>query len=295
MATPPETTTQSRSYIRNLSISIGLCIIAFLIGLWAAYYWVTPPAVGIIHLNSDIYSWSAEFVSLQIEEARENPQIKAVVFQIDSPGGVVTPTQELYLELLELRRMMPVVSSIDGLAASGGYYLAMGTDPIFAKPSSTIGNVGVWGYAPIEYGVNDVILASGPFKLTASNRSEFLLEIESIKQEFLFTVLNSRGDRLVISLEDLSQGLTYLGRQALELGLIDELGGQTEAIERAAELAHIGNYEVIDLETVVIERLLEEEVSLQDSWIGAADELTGNRILPPGIYLLYDVRFGGAP
>ena len=295
MATPSENTTQSKSYLRNLLLSIGLCILALAFGWWAAYHLVTPPAVGVIRLNSDIWSWSAELVALQIEEARQNPRIKAVVFQIDSPGGVVTPTQELYLELLELRRIMPVVSSIDSLAASGGYYLAMGTDPIFAKPSSTIGNVGVWGYAPLEYGVNDVILASGPFKLTASNRSEFLREIESIKQEFLFTVLSSRNDRLVISLEDLSQGLTYLGRQAQELGLIDELGGKSEAIERAAELAHITHYDVIDLETVVIERLLGEEVSLQDVWIGAADEMTGNRIIPPGIYLLYDIRFGGAP
>jgi ClpP class serine protease len=89
--------------------------------------------------------------------------------------------------------------------------------------------------------------------------------------------------------------LTYLGRQALDLGLIDELGGRSEAIEMAAEMAHISNYEVIDLEEVVLDELYGNETSLIEDWIGAADEMTGNRILPPGIYLLYDSRFGGAP
>jgi protease-4 len=254
---------------------------------------IPRPAVGIIHLNTEIYGFSAEFINQQIAEARANPQIKAVVLQIDSPGGEVTATQTLFFELLKLRHQMPVVGSIDSIAASGAFYAAMATDPVFAKPSSTVGNVGVWGYFPSEMGVNDVVLASGPFKLTASNTEEFLRGIESIKQEFLATVISQRGSRLKISDIDLSQGLAYTGRESMDLGLIDTLGSQTEAIENAAKQAGISHYQVIDLETLVTQKYYNElNPLLSNDWIAKADPKTGQRELPPGAYLLYDARLG---
>jgi protease IV len=169
----------------------------------------------------------------------------------------------------------------------------MATDPVFAKPSSTVGNVGVWGYFPSELGVNDVVLASGPFKLTASNTEEFLRGIESIKQEFIATVISQRGARLKITDIDLSQGLAYSGRDSLNLGLIDALGSQTEAIEKAAKLAGISNYQVVDLEVAVINKYYSElNPLLSNQWIAKGDPLTGQRDLPPGAYLLYDARLG---
>lgn len=274
-----------------------LAVAPLLIGWLLAILLVPQPAVGLIRLNFDIWSDSAEFVMLQIDGARADPRIRAVVLQLDSPGGEVAATQSLYLELEGLRREMPVVTSIGSIAASGGYYVAMATDPIYGKPSSTVGSVGVWGFIPPDLGVNEAILASGPFKLTASNRDEFLREIEGIRQEFLATVFNARGDRLNVSAVDLSQGLAYPGRGALRLGLIDHLGSQSDAITTAAELAGIANYEIIDLGARVIEQYYRDEdsESLPEAWIGEADPLTGRRTLPPGIYLLYDVRLGGAP
>ncbi|MDH3944897.1 MAG: S49 family peptidase, partial [Anaerolineae bacterium] len=115
-----------------------------LVGIWLAGLAIPQPAVGVINLDTGISSYTAEFLALQIEEARKDPAIKAVVIEINTPGGSVVPTQDLYFELLDLREDMPVVSAIDNLAASGGYYLAMATDPIYAKPSSTVGNIGVW-------------------------------------------------------------------------------------------------------------------------------------------------------
>ncbi len=262
-------------------------------GFFASRRVIPTPAVGVIHLNTEIYGVSAEFINQQITEARANPRIKAVVVQIDSPGGEVTATQTIFLELLKLRREMPVVSSIDSTAASGAFYVAMATDPIYAKPSSTVGNVGVWGYFPSEIGVNDVILASGPFKLTASNTAEFLRGIDSIKQEFLATVVGQRGARLKISQENLAQGLAYSGRESLSLGLIDTLGSQTEAIEYAAKKAGVSHYQVVDLESVVVNKYYSQVSPLQSSpWIARADPLTGHRDLPPGAYLLYDARLG---
>jgi protease-4 len=181
------------------------------------------------------------------------------------------------------------------MAASGAYYAAMGTDPIYAKPSSSVGNVGVWAVIPEDLAVNDVVLASGPFKLTGSNRDEFLREIDGIKQEFLATVFSQRGDRLTLSPAELSQGLLYPGREAVELGIIDHIGSQTEAIAAAAEQAGIEQYDVVDLEDRVMDDWLDDNFFLGESWPAAADPMTGERSLPYGVYLLYDARLRGAP
>jgi len=289
----PTTKGKKISWLRIL-INLLLCVALPLAGGFFLSRQVIPvPAVGIIRLNVEIYGFSAEYLNQQISEARADPRIKAVVVQIDSPGGEVTATQTIFLELQKLRREMPVVGSIDSIAASGAFYAAMATDPVYAKPSSTVGNVGVWGYFPSEIGVNDVVLASGPFKLTASNTAEFLRGIESIKQEFIATVISQRGSRLKITDVDLAQGLAYSGRDSLALGLVDVLGSQTEAIEKAAMLAGIANYEVVDLEVLVINRYYSElNPLISNPWIAKADTLTGQRDLPPGAYLLYDARLG---
>jgi protease-4 len=287
--------TSSGSGFRTLGSALLWGVAPLLIGLWLAPLLVPEPAVGIIRLNGDIYVESADFVLAQIEEARADPAIRAVVVQLDSPGGEVAATQQLYLELQNLRREIPVVGSIDSMAASGAFYTAMAMDPIYAKPSSTVGNVGVWGYIPPDLGVNDVILSSGPFKLTASNRDEFLRSIESIKQEFLETVFSQRGERLNISRVELSEGLAYSGRDAMRLGLIDQLGTETEATDTAATQAGLAHYQVVDLSARVAAALAEERAGELEPWVAAADPLTGRRVLPPGAYLLYDQQLGGAP
>jgi len=279
-----------------LAFGLLFWVIVPLVGGWLlSGYLIPQPAVGIVRLYVEIYSFSTEYVLQQLQEARHDPRIKAVVIQLDSPGGEVTATQTLYYELQKLRRVMPVVASIDSVAASGAYYMAMACDPVYAKPSSTVGNVGVWGYFPSAFGVNDVILASGPFKLSASNEDEFLREIEGIKQEFIATVATQRGERLNISEEALSQGLAYPGRQALSLGMIDYLGGQSDAIDEAARMAGIANFQVVDLEKRVIDKLYAGQNPFYyygQAWEGQTDAETGQRKLPPGIYLLYDVRLG---
>ncbi|MEA3338930.1 MAG: S49 family peptidase [Chloroflexota bacterium] len=251
--------------------------------------------MGIIRVNTEIWAGSTEFVRAQIEEARQDRNIKAVIVQFNSPGGEVVASQTLYLELQNLRREMPVVGSIDSMAASGAYYAAMGVDPIYAKPSSSIGNVGVWAFVPSDLGVNDVILTSGPFKLTGSNRDEFIRKLDGIKQEFLATVFSQRNDNLILSPAELSQGLLYPGRKAVHLGLIDHIGTQTEAIAAAAKQAGIAHYEVVDLEARIIEDWFGEDFLWGEPWSGAADPVTGERSLPYGIYLLYDARLRGTP
>lgn len=285
----------SPSGFRRLGSVLLWGVAPLLVGLWLAQTMVPQPAVGVVRLYGDIYVESADWVLAQIEAARNDPDIAAVVVQLDSPGGEVAASEQLYMELQTLRLEMPVVGSIDSMAASGAFYMAMGTDPIYAKPSSTVGNVGVWGYVPADLGVNDVILASGPFKLTASNRDEFLRSIEAIKQEFLEAVFSQRGERISITRVELSQGLAYTGRQAMGLGLIDQLGTETDAVRTAASQAGIAHYRVVDLPAQLAAELTEDTYGEIKPWVGAADPLTGRRILPPGAYLLYDLQLGGAP
>ncbi|MBN1888491.1 MAG: S49 family peptidase [Thermoflexales bacterium] len=279
-----------------------LCVVVVAASWSLAVRLIPNPAVGIIRVNTDIwatgndyYFGSVELVMAEIEAARHDPRIKAVVVTLNSPGGEVVASQTLYLELQALRREMPVVGCIETMAASGGYYAALGTAPLYARPSSSVGNVGVWGYVPSELAVNDVILASGPFKLTGSNRDEFLREIEGIKREFLATVSSQRGQRLALSPVELSQGLLYPGREALRLGLVDALGSQSDAIAEAARQAGIAHYTVIDLEGRVVDKYLKSDSIFIKPWVGAADPQTGQRSLPPGIYVLYDTRLRGVP
>ncbi len=273
---------------------ILILIVVLMLGWWLSRKVVPRPAVGIIKLEGDIYSFTADYLIAQVEKVREMPQVKAVVFVIDSPGGGVVSTQKIFLAVQSLRAEMPVVGVIGSWAASGGYYSAMAADPIYAMPSSTVGNVGVWGYFPYEYAVNDLVLASGPFKLSATNPEEFSREIEGIKREFLETVTSQRGDRLTMADDEITQGLAYAGREAVMLGLIDAIGTQADAIAEAAAQAKIINYEVIDIEAIIYEEIYGDLYYYQaDPWVGAADPVTRERNLPPGIYLLYDVRLGG--
>lgn len=282
--------------MRGIGNIFLVIVLPLLLGWIISIYAMPKPAVGVIRLNGDIWAGSAELLKVQIEEARKDPNIRAIVVQIASGGGEVVASQTMYFELQNLRKEMPVVGSIDVVAASGAYYAAMAVDPIFAKPSSIIGNVGVWSFAPPDLAINDVILASGPFKLTASSRDDFVHEIDLIKQEFLETVYSQRADRLNLTRAELSQGLAYKGRQAQLLGMIDELGSQTDAIEYAAAAAGLRTYDVVDLQVRAIETILERGFFISDfeEWDGAADPVTGKRKLDPGIYLLYDVRLRGA-
>jgi len=275
--------------------AITLPFIAWLLFSWLPRALIPRPAVGIIHIDDDIWSGSNTLFLAEIDAARHDPRIKAVVVQFDSPGGEVVASQALYMELLNLRRQMPVVGSIDEMAASGAYYAALATDPIYAKPSSAVGNVGAWARVPEDLAVNDVIIATGPFKLTGSNREEFLRELEGVKREFLATVLTQRGDRLTLTPAELSQGLLYLGREAVRLGLIDRIGTQTDAIAEAAAQAGIAHYEVIDLEERVFQQFFGILTPWEQPWVGAADPVTGDRSLPYGIYLLYDPWLRGVP
>ncbi len=234
------------------------------------YWWLLPalvigillsllipkPVIGVIRLNDAIYASTARDLIAQIAYARDDPKVKAVVLILDSPGGTVVDTEAVYLELARLRQTKPVGTWVSGMAASGAYYLSVGTDYVVAVPSSEAGNVGVIGYLPSAPSIIEDTVSTGPYKLWGSPRDTTVREIEMIKQGFLQAVQLGRGSRLKAASEVVLRGEIWPAAQALRLGLIDRLGSETDAYEEAARLAHIWHYQIADLRPLAVTQML---------------------------------------
>jgi len=266
-----------------------LLIIPLLLGVAFAAM-VPRPAVGLIYLRDAIHAFSSAEMIAQIKYAREQPEIRAVVLVIDSPGGTVIDTEAVYLELAKLREEKPVVTMAQGVAASGAYYLSVGTDYIFAGPSSPVGNVGVVSQLPPAPGVFEDLVSTGPYKLFGSARDSQLRRMEAIKQAFYSAVSLGRGDALQIGPETLLRGEIWLGGEAQRLGLVDELGSVSQAIEHAAEMARIANYQTINLREPAG---LTPEL-LFPFFMETAEGAQTSYPRQPGLYLLWVPPSGGA-
>lgn len=208
---------------------------------------VPRPVIGLIYLNDSIYAYSARDLIAQLDYARSHPEVRAVVLVIDSPGGTVVDTEAVYLELVRLREQKPVVTMAQGMIASGAFYLSVGTDYIVTGPSASVGNIGVISQLPPPPQVYEDIASTGPYKLFGSSRDAQLRSMEAIKLAFLQAVQLGRGDRLQVGPERLLTGEIWLGTEALGMGLVDEIGSVTQAVERAADLARVAHYRVTDL------------------------------------------------
>ncbi len=138
-----------------LPLVIGILIASF----------IPQPVIGIIRLEDAIYSYTAQDMITQINYAMEQPEVHAVVLVFDSPGGTVVDTESVYMELAKLRAKKPVVTAVNGMAASGAYYLSVNTDYIYAKPSSLVGNIGVISYLPPVPFIFEEIISTCPYKL----------------------------------------------------------------------------------------------------------------------------------
>jgi protease IV len=237
----------TRSPLRLILTIVFVTIVPLAIGLYMAPKLVPQPQVGIIRLSTDIFSSSTYEVVEQLAYARQDPAIKAVVFIINSPGGSASHSEELFLAILNARQDMPVVASVEVIAASGAYYMAAAADEIYAKPTSFVGSVGVIAALPGDVFIEDDILTSGPYKGFGGTRDSTIRQVERAKFAFLEAVQVGRGDRLNMDLEVLSRAEIYSGVQSLEFGLIDGLLSTDEAIQRAASLARLSGYQVVEL------------------------------------------------
>jgi len=185
----------------------------------------------------------------QLDDFRLNDSVAAVVVRIDSPGGAVAPSQEIYDAVKRLSEKKPVVASMGSMGASGGYYAALGADNIIANPGTMTGSIGVIVKFPNleglyeKIGYKSEVIKSGPLKgIGASNRAlseeeRKLMQdlIKNVYKQFVRDVAAARS-MPEETISGLADGRIYTGEQALEAGLIDSLGNFTDAIAFAADL-----------------------------------------------------------
>ena len=191
----------------------------------------------------------------KIYSFEKNPSIKALVVRINSPGGTVGSSQEIYQALLRLKktRKIPIIVSMGDVTASGGFWIAMAGDTLFANPGSIVGNIGVimqnFNLESVaeKLGVEVHVYKSGPYKdILSSFRSTSESEkdlvkqmIDNIHQQFVEVVrLGRQLDSKEIA--NVTDGRIFTGLQALEKGLIDKLGGLDDAISFAGEHTGLG-------------------------------------------------------
>jgi protease-4 len=218
---------------------------------------VDRPGIGLVEVKGMILD-SRETVR-QLRHFLKKDEIKAVVLRVDSPGGVVAPSQEIYEEVKKFAAKKKIVVSMGSLAASGGYYISAPATMIYANPGTITASIGVIiKLSNIEelmdkIGIKSTVIKTGKFKdsgspmrkLTAEDRAMFQSVIDSTHNQFIRAV--ATGRRLPEDeVRRIADGRVLSGEQALALKLVDRLGTFQDAIEEAGKLAGIkGEPEVI--------------------------------------------------
>lgn len=232
--------------------------------------------VAVVELNEPILS-SQEIVR-QFKKYRENSSIKAIVFRVESPGGGVSASQEIYEEVKKTRDGgKPVVVSMGAVAASGGYYVACGASKIIANPGTLTGSIGVifqflhFNELMSKIGVDASTFKTGkfkdtgsPFRKTTEEEKKYLdLVLADVYDQFVSTVVTER--KLTRKhVEQYADGRIFTGRQALEYGFVDSLGTMEDAVSLAAKLGGISGKPKVVKEykrKTFLERMLGETAS----------------------------------
>ncbi len=206
--------------------------------------------VGIIEITGIITDSKSVIHSLK--RFREDDSIKAIVLRIDSPGGGVGPAQEIFREVRKTVGVKKIVASMGAVAASGGYYIAAGTDGIIANPGTITGSIGVIiTYTNFEdllskIGLTPVVVKSGEFKDTGSPIRKMSEEERKILQNFVnqihkqFVVAVAEGRNMDQSkVEPIADGRIFTGEEATKFGLVDRIGNLEDAIEWVGRMAGI--------------------------------------------------------
>ncbi len=249
--------------------------VLFIIGLYSSYHSYFSPAdmpqekyhslarhalkkIAVIDISGAILDGEDSFTKKQIDRVREDDDVIGVVARIDSPGGTVTGSDYLYHHLRELaeERELPLVVSMGGICASGGYYVAMAVgdrqDAIFAEPTTWTGSIGViiphydLSGALASLNIEDDSLVSAPLKdmgsptrpMTDEERKVLQTLVDESFAEFKAVVVSGRPKFKddAAALDAAATGQIFTARQALERGLVDKIGFLEEAVERVLEL-----------------------------------------------------------
>ena len=227
-------------------------------------------AIGVISASGEIFdgnqppgSVGGESLSRLLRQARFDPDVKAIVLRIDSPGGSVLASEQIYREVQALRAAgKPVIASMSDLAASGGYYIAAPADAIVASANTITGSIGVFASVPtFEHSLDKIGVHSDGFGTTALSGATRLdrpmsagvsdllqTAVSHTYEEFLARVALGRS-KTRDEIDAIAQGRVWAGSDALRLGLVDRLGTYEDALKLAAERAKLGtNYRIKRIE-----------------------------------------------
>ncbi|ADQ68919.1 ClpP class periplasmic serine protease [Halogeometricum borinquense DSM 11551] len=204
--------------------------------------------VAVVEMHGTITGDSATEVIDNLREARQNDSIRAVVLDINSPGGAASASEQLYLAVKRTQQEMPVVVSVTGMAASGGYYMTAPADEVYVTPASTVGSVGVRAVVPGSQAPSGEIL-TGPDKGSTSTNAEVRRRVEALRRAFVGSVMEERSESLKLTEEELSYAKVYSGARGVKLGLADSIGGIDTAIQGAADRAGLSDYAIVRMES----------------------------------------------
>ena len=181
-------------FVRWLTFIPLLALLGLILGALISIPVIPRPSIGTITISGSIVNQSyTDDILHMLNYARDESSIKAVVLKIDSPGGGASVTEQIYLDILRLRQQKPVVASIGSSGASGGYYIAVPANFIYAEPTSVLGSVGAWMSLPSPEELDEDILTSGPFKATGGSRRKAFGTLETFRQQFVTAVISHRG------------------------------------------------------------------------------------------------------
>ncbi len=223
--------------------------------------------IGVVHVKGVLIESSS--IIDEIKQYRKNSAIKAIILRVDSPGGAVVPSQEIYEEIKRTTKVKPVVVSMGSVAASGGYYISCPATKIIANPGTLTGSIGVLIELPNikglldKIGVKAEVIKSGkykditsPFKNIQPDEKEVLQRlIDDVHEQFVKAV--SEGRKIPLeNVRKIADGRVFTGNKAKELGLIDEIGDFEYAVKVAAQLGKIrGEPEIVYKKTSIIKEL----------------------------------------
>lgn len=229
---------------------------------------ITKPSIAVMDISGQIFESSSAIETLK--KLKNNPLVEGVIVRVDSPGGAVTPSMEIYDYILNLGK--PVYAAMGSVAASGGYLISLGADSIYAEPSTITGSIGVimnlvnTQELMDKIGVKSVVLKSGTYKDAGSPSRQMTEQDKKVLNDVLmdmyyqFTdiVIQRRGlaKEKVMQLAD---GRVYTGRMAQKNGLINHLGSWRKAADDMKDKLNKPNLEIYEVPApkTMLEKLTE--------------------------------------
>ncbi len=264
---------QERKPMRSILFTVIIFLMVIAVALVAGYYLAEtlapPPKIAVLEVDTQVTNLLSQITERQINYALNAPDIKGVVLAINSPGGGASAGHDIYFQILKLREKKPVVASVDIGAFSAAYQIAVASNEIYAKPASFVGNVGVIMGSPQPEQLSENVITTGPFKSTGGSATSVLQKQNLLYYDFRDTVVAERSaspNPLKMTPEELATGEIWVGIEAMDYGLIDNIGSKLDAADAAAEMAGVRNYKLVNLRDEYL-------ASLEDTALTSAEEM----------------------